>query len=215
MFRRPVHSLRRPLARFFSQLSHHHNVLGVSATASKDEIRKSYLTLAKKYHPDVVSEPEKEYATIKFREIMEAYKALKDGQPVAPVAEYQPYSKPAPPRARARAPQPDFDRTNRPLTDFEVWEEIERLRREMQEENERFRGQPGFAEGKMRDRMSQELRKNAPAEGWAKSIRSAAGCVFTGLFFAWIFSGGKRRRRRKKKRSISGEISAANRSPNT
>lgn len=49
--------------------------LGVSKTASQDEIKKAYRTLAKKYHPDVNKEPGAEE---KFKEINEAYSVLSD-----------------------------------------------------------------------------------------------------------------------------------------
>ncbi|KAG2234531.1 hypothetical protein INT48_007344 [Thamnidium elegans] len=48
-----------------------YTVLGISQTASQDEIRKSYLKMAKKFHPDKNIE-----GTEKFKEIGNAYKAL-------------------------------------------------------------------------------------------------------------------------------------------
>ncbi|MFP3124595.1 molecular chaperone DnaJ [Ectobacillus funiculus] len=53
----------------------YYEVLGVSKTASKDEIKKAYRRLAKKYHPDVSTEPD---ATEKFKEVQEAYEVLSD-----------------------------------------------------------------------------------------------------------------------------------------
>lgn len=53
-----------------------YNVLGVSKTASESEIKKSYRTLAKKYHPDV--NPNNKEAEDKFKEITEAYAVLSD-----------------------------------------------------------------------------------------------------------------------------------------
>ncbi len=52
-------------------------ILGVSKTASQDEIKKAYRTLAKKYHPDLNKEPG---AEAKFKEINEAYEVLSDEQ---------------------------------------------------------------------------------------------------------------------------------------
>lgn len=52
----------------------YYDVLGVPRTASKQEIKKSYLGLAKKYHPDTSSSPDKE----KFVEASEAYDVLSD-----------------------------------------------------------------------------------------------------------------------------------------
>jgi curved DNA-binding protein len=50
-------------------------VLGVERTAPADEIKKAYRKLARKYHPDVSKEPGAEE---KFKEVAEAYEALKD-----------------------------------------------------------------------------------------------------------------------------------------
>ena len=51
----------------------YYDVLGVSKTASEEEIKKAYRSLAKKYHPDVSSEPN---AEAKFKEVQEAYDTL-------------------------------------------------------------------------------------------------------------------------------------------
>ena len=57
----------------------YYEVLGVSKTASADEIKKAYRTLVKKYHPDVSTEP-KDVAEAKFKEISEAYEVLSDSE---------------------------------------------------------------------------------------------------------------------------------------
>lgn len=53
-----------------------YEVLGVSRSASKEEIRKSYKKLARKFHPDV--KPADADAEKKFSEITEAYDVLSD-----------------------------------------------------------------------------------------------------------------------------------------
>jgi molecular chaperone DnaJ len=54
----------------------YYEVLGVSKSASQDEIAKAYRKLALKYHPD--SHPGDENATAKFKEAAEAYEVLSD-----------------------------------------------------------------------------------------------------------------------------------------
>jgi uncharacterized membrane protein (DUF485 family) len=54
-------------------LEEYFKILGLEKTASQDEIKKAYRFLAKKYHPDVSSEPD---AGNKFIQIAEAYEIL-------------------------------------------------------------------------------------------------------------------------------------------
>lgn len=53
----------------------YYEVLGVSRTASQDEIKSAFRSLARKYHPDVNKEPDAEE---RFKEINEAYMVLSD-----------------------------------------------------------------------------------------------------------------------------------------
>jgi DnaJ-class molecular chaperone len=51
-----------------------YKTLGVSKTASQDEIKNAYRSLAKKYHPDL--NPGKKSAEVKFKEINSAYEQI-------------------------------------------------------------------------------------------------------------------------------------------
>ncbi|WP_064091440.1 molecular chaperone DnaJ [Rossellomorea aquimaris] len=55
----------------------YYEVLGVGKDASKDEMKKAYRKLSKKYHPDINKEAD---ANEKFKEISEAYEVLSDDQ---------------------------------------------------------------------------------------------------------------------------------------
>jgi len=54
----------------------YYEVLGVSKDTSKDEIKRAYRKLAKKYHPDVAEN--KTEAAERFKEVSEAYEVLAD-----------------------------------------------------------------------------------------------------------------------------------------
>ena len=53
----------------------YYDVMGVAEDASPADIKKAYRRLARKYHPDVSSAPD---AEAKFKQVGEAYEALKD-----------------------------------------------------------------------------------------------------------------------------------------
>lgn len=64
----------------------YYEILGVSKSASADEIKKSYRKLAMKYHPD--RNPDNKEAEAKFKEATEAYEVLKDDQKKAAYDQY-------------------------------------------------------------------------------------------------------------------------------
>jgi curved DNA-binding protein len=59
------------------QYKDYYNILGVTRKASADEIKRAYRKLARKYHPDVSKESNAEE---RFKDVQEAYEALKDPQ---------------------------------------------------------------------------------------------------------------------------------------
>ncbi len=54
----------------------YYSVLGVSKTATQDEIKQAFRKLARKFHPDV--NPNNKQAEAKFKEVSEAYEVLSD-----------------------------------------------------------------------------------------------------------------------------------------
>lgn len=58
----------------------YYEMLGVSKTATDEELKKAYRQLAKKYHPDAHDGDDKKAAEEKFKQISEAYSVLSDKQ---------------------------------------------------------------------------------------------------------------------------------------
>ena len=57
-----------------------YEALGLSKSATDDEIKKAYRKLAREHHPDMVKDGDKVVAEKRFKEINEAYKVLSDSQ---------------------------------------------------------------------------------------------------------------------------------------
>ncbi len=55
----------------------YYDILGVPRAASKEDVKKAFRQLARKYHPDVSKEPD---AEARFKEINEAYSVLSDDE---------------------------------------------------------------------------------------------------------------------------------------
>ncbi|HEX4667374.1 MAG TPA: J domain-containing protein [Chthoniobacterales bacterium] len=60
------------------QFRDYYETLGVSKTASADEIKSAFRKLARKHHPDLAKTKEKAAAEEKFKQINEAYEVLSD-----------------------------------------------------------------------------------------------------------------------------------------
>ena len=73
----------------------YYQVLGVGRTASAEEIKKAYRTLALKHHPDRNPETHKE-AEEKFKELSEAYEVLSDSKSGPPTTSMGMLEWPAP-----------------------------------------------------------------------------------------------------------------------
>lgn len=63
-----------------SKEKNYYKILGVSRTATSKEIKSAYRKLALRWHPDKVTEDEKEEAEKKFQDIGEAYEVLSDDE---------------------------------------------------------------------------------------------------------------------------------------
>ncbi|MBS6280678.1 MAG: DnaJ domain-containing protein, partial [Lachnospiraceae bacterium] len=54
-----------------------YSILGVSQSASDDDIKKAYRSLSRKYHPDAnINNPNKDQAEAKFKEVQQAYQQI-------------------------------------------------------------------------------------------------------------------------------------------
>ncbi|HEY5891985.1 MAG TPA: DnaJ C-terminal domain-containing protein [Chthoniobacterales bacterium] len=113
------------------QYRDYYEILGISKTATQDEVRKAFRKLARKHHPDVAEEKDKKAAEAKFKEINEAYEVLGDPEKRKKYDQlgpsWQEYAGagagPQPRRGRGRTaagfpPEPDFEFGGTGFSDF-------------------------------------------------------------------------------------------------
>jgi curved DNA-binding protein CbpA len=86
------------------------NVLEIAPDATPEDIKAAYHRLAKRWHPDRFVGAEKEHAESKFRELAEAFSALKDPAKRLALQQQMPKSQPAmaakdPESAQERTPE--------------------------------------------------------------------------------------------------------------
>lgn len=112
----------------------YYEVLGVSRSATQDEIKRAYRKLARKYHPDVNPEPD---AEDKFKEVNAAYEVLSDPQRRST---YDRYGSDAPPGMNGFGGGFDFGARD----PFDIFAEV-------------F-GMGGFSQGGSRPRRGDDIR---------------------------------------------------------
>lgn len=72
------HSSRLHILLNHTRRLNHYNTLGVDKTASEEELKKAYIALSKKYHPDLQNEQDLDMAVENFIKIQKAYDILGD-----------------------------------------------------------------------------------------------------------------------------------------
>lgn len=85
------------------------NVLEIPADATSEDIKAAYHRLAKRWHPDRYTGPEKEEAESRFRELAEAFSMLKDPANRLALQQQQPKIQPA---TTVKEPEPAQERTS-------------------------------------------------------------------------------------------------------
>lgn len=96
-----------------SDFQDYYAALGVSKTASPDEVKKAYRRLAREHHPDLHPEKDKAKAAEKFKAVNEAYEVLSNPEKRTKYDQFGPDRDqngggPPPPPRRPRREAPDF-----------------------------------------------------------------------------------------------------------
>ena len=70
-------------------MSNPYEVLGVSPSATDEEIKKAYRSLSRRYHPDAnVNNPNKDQAEEKFKQVQQAYDQIMKEYGIGPTPEF-------------------------------------------------------------------------------------------------------------------------------
>ena len=95
-----------------TEFKDYYAALGVSKTASADEVKKAYRRLAREHHPDLHPEKDKARAAEKFKAVNEAYEVLSDSEKKAKYDQLGPDWNGGGAQAAPRGPRresPDFE----------------------------------------------------------------------------------------------------------
>jgi len=197
--------MKRAFQRAFST---HYDLLGISKTAQKDEIRKAYLSKAKVMHPDMHPEDKQDEAKAKFQELLEAYETLYNendrakydaslgGGPRTQKQQQEQHE-----HEQRRRQRPRSDSRNRQYTREELEEELNRLRQEFEREQAEFHSQHGGQPtGKFRERGKEHFKQHMHASGeTAGGIAKSFFNLVAGTFLFWLLfkSAGSTKERRR------------------
>ncbi len=106
------------------QIKDYYKILGIDKNASKDDIKKAYRKLARKYHPD--HNPDDKKAEEKFKEIQEANEILSDDDKKSKYdmlrsSDYRPggYRRPGGPYGPGRPGGPQYDMSGADISGLE------------------------------------------------------------------------------------------------
>ena len=123
-----------------------YEVLEVSENASKEIIEKAYKVLAKKYHPDLQINEDKQEAEKKMKQINEAYEVLSDDSKrkeydlkLTQERRQEEAKKQPQPNDSQKQPEQSYQTPTKPMSEKEYREALKRQYQERREEQERQR----------------------------------------------------------------------------
>jgi len=123
-----------------------YELLEVSENASKEIIEKAYKVLAKKYHPDLQINEDKQEAEKKMKQINEAYEVLSDDSKrkeydlkLTQERRQEEAKKQPQPNDSQKQPEQSYQTPTKPMSEKEYREALKRQYQERREEQERQR----------------------------------------------------------------------------